>query len=383
MPEQEEEESELMQYSPVGEGVRLDHVEFFVADAAAHAAAMVDEFGFRVCGSAGLGEDGVARSVAVGQGDAVIVFTQGLAEEHPATAYVTRHGDGVGGITLRVDDVRAVFAHAVANGATAVEEPVDLEDDVVATTAVIGGFGDVVHRLVQPAPGAYARGVLLPGFAAASDADASAASERGIVRGIDHFAVCLKADGLVPAAEFYRRALGFREIFQDRILVGSQAMISKVVQNAARDVTFTLIEPDLSADPGQIDAFLKDHGGAGVQHIALATRNIVGTVGDLAGRGTGFLTTPGTYYDMLGDRLSPEAYTVEQLKGLGILADEDHGGQLFQIFAKSTHPRRTFFWEIIERLGAKTFGTRNIKALYEAVARDQEQAHPASEGGLE
>ncbi|MBL1110444.1 4-hydroxyphenylpyruvate dioxygenase [Streptomyces sp. 5-8] len=370
-----------MQYSPAGEGVRLDHVEFFVADAAAHAATMVDQFGFRACGDTGPGEDGPSRSVAVRQGDAAIVFTQGTAEEHPAAVYVDRHGDGVGGITLRVDDVRAVFAHAVANGATVVEEPVDLADDVVATTAVIGGFGDVVHRLVQPAPAADPRGVLLPGFRAVSGAEAAASAERGIVHGIDHFAVCLAADGLTPAVEFYRRALGLREIFEERILVGGQAMISKVVQNAARDVTFTLIEPDLTAQPGQIDAFLKDHDGAGVQHIALAARNIVGTVADLTGRGIGFLTTPAAYYDMLGDRLSPRAYTVEQLRELGILADEDHGGQLFQLFAKSTHPRRTFFWEVIERLGAKTFGTRNIKALYEAVARDQEQVHPAPGGG--
>ncbi|MFJ5520758.1 4-hydroxyphenylpyruvate dioxygenase [Streptomyces griseoluteus] len=370
-----------MQYSPTGEGVRLDHVEFFVADAAAHAASLVDEFGFRVCGGTGLDDESPGRSVVVRQGDAVIVLTQGVAEEHPAAVYVTRHGDGVGGITLRVDDVRAVFTHAVANGATVVEEPVDLTDDVVATTAVIGGFGDVVHRLVQSVPGADARGVLLPGFEAARDMAAPSTAERGVIRGIDHFAVCLPADGLLPAAEFYRRALGFREIFEERVLVGSQAMLSKVVQNAARDVTFTFLEPDLSAQPGQIDAFLKDHGGAGVQHIALAARDIVGTVADLTGHGIGFLSTPGAYYDMLGDRLSPKAYTVEQLQQLGILADEDHGGQLFQIFAKSTHPRGTFFWEVIERLGAKTFGSRNIKALYEAVARDQEQDRPDQEGG--
>ncbi len=173
---------------------------------------------------------------------------------------------------------------------------------------------------------------------------------------------------------FCEAALGMHRIFGEYIEVGEQAMDSSVVQSASGEVTFTLIEPDTSRRSGQIDTFLADHDGAGVQHLAFRTGDIAAAVRSARDRGVAFLTTPGTYYDALAERLGATAIPVETLRELDVLVDQDHGGQLFQIFARSTHPRRTYFVELIERQGAGTFGTANIKALYEAVERQRAAA---------
>jgi 4-hydroxymandelate synthase len=188
---------------------------------------------------------------------------------------------------------------------------------------------------------------------------------------IDHFAACLPAGTLDPTVAFYESALGFSVIFEERIVVGAQAMLSRVVQSASSQVILTLIEPDLSAQPGQIDEFVKNHDGAGIQHIAFKTGAIGPAVSALREREVEFLTAPSAYYRLLTERLQLAAYSVDELQQLNILVDEDHDGQLFQIFAKSTHPRRTFFFELIERLGARTFGSGNIRALYEAVEAER------------
>ena len=133
-----------------------------------------------------------------------------------------------------------------------------------------------------------------------------------------------------------------------------------------------MLAPDPSRGAGQIDTFLKSHGGPGVQHVAFATDDAVRAVRGMRERGVDFLTTPGAYYDALGERVIPRGHTVEELRATHLLVDEDQGGQLFQIFTRSTHQRRTLFHEIVERVGARSFGTANITALYEAVQREQE-----------
>jgi len=165
--------------------------------------------------------------------------------------------------------------------------------------------------------------------------------------------------------------LGFRRIFDEHIVVGAQAMNSIVVQSRSGSVTFTILEPDAAADSGQIDEFLRGHGGAGVQHIAFETDDAVRTVRALADRGVGFLHTPAAYYEQLARRVAVRRHDVADLQKLSLLVDCDHDGQLFQIFTACTHPRGTLFFEIVERLGAKTFGTSNIKALYEAVQAER------------
>lgn len=342
----------------------IDHVEFHVTDAEARAAEFVDLYGFDVV-ARGMYGDGSARSVAVGQRHIVLVLTEGISDAHPASTYVQLHGDGVADIALRTADAHGAFAAAMARGARPVSEPAERGGCVTAT---IGAFGDVVHSFIQreTEPGSVADHCP-PGLTAVNG-PYSGGEEFGR---LDHFAVCLPAGELVPTVEFYRSTLGFSKIFEERIVVGAQAMDSQVVRSESGDVTLTLIEPDLSRQPGQIDEFIKGHGGAGIQHIALSTADIVRSVATLRSRGVEFLDVPDVYYEQLPRRLALASHTVDELRDMRILADSDRDGQLFQIFTRSTHPRRTFFVELLERRGARTFGSGNIKALYEAVEAER------------
>ncbi|WP_342354221.1 VOC family protein [Streptomyces inhibens] len=189
--------------------------------------------------------------------------------------------------------------------------------------------------------------------------------------------MCLEPGRLGPTVEYYERALGFSAVFTERIIVGSQAMDSIVVQNDAGTVTLTLIEPDTTRKPGQIDRFITAHGGAGVQHVAFTSDDIIKSVGLLASRGIEFLDTPSTYYDLVPGRLTLSRHSVDELRDLNILVDQDQDGQLLQIFTRSVHPRGTLFFEVIERLGARTFGSGNIKALYEAVELQENRSRAA------
>lgn len=335
----------------------IDYVEMYVGNLEEVAFVWVDKYAFAVAGTS-RSED--HRSVTLRQGPITLVLTEPTSDRHPGAAYLQTHGDGVADIALSTSDVAAAFETAVRAGADPIREPgqhMEAEPYEPVVTATVSGFGDIVHTLVQR------------DGAAAERPTPQDATDRGDVDllAIDHFAVCLNAGDLGPTVAFYERALGFRQIFEEHIVVGAQAMNSTVVQSATGTVTLTLIEPDRSADPGQIDDFLKDHHGPGIQHIAFSSDDAVRTVRALSRRGVEFLKTPGTYYDMLGDRIALKTHTLNDLRATNLLADEDHGGQLFQIFTASTHPRHTIFFEVIERQGAQTFGSSNIKALYEAV----------------
>ncbi|MFJ2393677.1 4-hydroxyphenylpyruvate dioxygenase [Streptomyces sp. NPDC087843] len=346
----------------------VNHVEFYVADALQQAAQFAAEYGFDPFATSGeLGGHSDHFSIALRQGGIVLVVTEPRSADHPAHSYVSAHGDGVADIALRTTDARAAFGRAVEGGARPLTPPAQPDGSPGGLTAAIQGFGDVRHTFVQ-APDRVGDKVFLPGFPYTAELAPHAGA--GLLD-IDHFAVCLHPGTIDAAVTFYESALGFRLVFEEQIGVGTQAMRSRVVQNESRTVTLTLIEPDPASDPGQIDAFLDSHRGEGVQHIAFRTDDVVGTVSTLGERGVRFLRTPDSYYDLLGKRLTPTGHTTEDLRRLHVLADEDHGGQLFQIFTQSTHPRRTFFLEIIERLGANTFGSSNIKALYEAVEAER------------
>jgi 4-hydroxymandelate synthase len=341
------------------ENMLVDHVEFYVADISRARDWLVDGYGFAVYGTGVATPAAEARSVALGRGDIRLVLTEPLVSDHPGAAYVEKHGDGVAGIAMRVPDAARAFREAVRRGARPVSGPA-AADGVV--TATIMGFGDVTHTFVQRPDGSDER--VLPGLRPV--AEPGAGWDAGLVE-VDHFAVCLEAGQLDPTVDFYVHVLGFDMTFTERIVVGAQAMNSKVVRSGSGAVTLTLIEPDLTRDAGQIDEFVKNHGGAGVQHIAFTARDITAAVGAIAARGVEFLSTPSTYYELLRERLELSRHSVEDLRELNVLADEDHYGQLFQIFARSVHPRKTIFLEIIERVGARTFGSGNIKSLYEAV----------------
>ncbi|MGI5186160.1 4-hydroxyphenylpyruvate dioxygenase [Dactylosporangium sp. CA-152071] len=330
----------------------LDHVMLYVEDIDASVEWFTRRVGLHVIAGAWTDrQHPQVRSVTLGRGQIRLVLAQPLTDDHPGAAYVAVHGDGVADIALHVGDAAAAFEEAVSRGAAPVSAPTT---DAGVRTATIMGVGDVTHTFVD-----YGRGGAT--YAAGGDV-----SMRGLST-TDHFAVCVEAGQLDPTVAFYEQTLGFTMVFAERIAVGAQAIQTKAVQSSSGAVTLTLIEPDVSQEPGQIDQFLKAHGGPGVQHIALATDNIVETVTALRDAGVGFLSAPAAYYTMLADRLTPARHSRDQLEALSVLVDQDHDGQLFQIFAKSVHPRNTVFLEIIERLGAHTFGGANITALYRAV----------------
>jgi 4-hydroxymandelate synthase len=346
----------------------VDHIEFYVEDAERSAAELRTGFGFRVCGQAGP-ETGQSdhRSVLLRQGEVQIVLTSALSPDHPAASYVQAHGDGVATLAFEVSDAAKAFESAIEQGVVPVEQPVARsKDGAEVVTASVLGFGDVAHRFVQRTGN---RAEFLPGVMGMTAADPDEEGE-SLLSIVDHVAICLPAGRLRPTVAMYEKVFGFSQIFEEFIEVGGQAMDSKVVQSPSGKVTFTLIEPVTSREPGQIDTFLARHGGAGVQHVAMLCDDIVGTVQTLQSRGVQFLKTPGSYYDRVQERFASPNLQVEDLRRTNVLIDQDHWGQVFQIFTQSQHVRKTFFWEVIDRHGARTFGSGNIKALYEAVDRE-------------
>jgi 4-hydroxymandelate synthase len=345
----------------------VDHVELYVGDARQTAYYLCTAFGFRIAGQGGP-ETGLTgqRSILLRQGGVQVLLTSALSAGHPVAQYVARHGDGVAVIAFATTDAERAYADAAAAGATPLHPPRRHEHgDSAVVTATVSGFGDVVHRLVERhGPGRE----FLPGpietIAVAPD------TGDDLLRVIDHAAVCLPAGELHGTVGFYERVFGFTEIFTEYIEVGEQGMESRVVQSPSGGITFTLLQPDLGRRAGQIDDFLTWHGGPGVQHLAFGTADIVRAVRTFAGRGIGFAATPASYYDVVRDWLTPADVDVAALRELGVLVDRDHWGLMFQIFTQSMHVRRTLFFELIERHGARTFGTSNIKALYEAKERE-------------
>ncbi|MFD7667726.1 4-hydroxyphenylpyruvate dioxygenase [Streptomyces sp. NPDC059788] len=345
--------------SPLGR-LGLDHVRLLVTDLDAATRWLAGGYGLTVH-ARDAGRTRTVRSAGLGSGSLRLVLAQPLGADTPQAAFVERHGDGVADIAFRVDDAGAAFDLAVSRGARPVAEPAC---HAGVTTAAIAGVGDLVHTFVERPPGLDAR--TLPDLVPAPPA----AGGLGLA-GLDHAAVCIPPGRIRAATEFYRDVLGFGLIFTERLTVGGQGMTTEVVQSPSREVTFTLIEPDASLPRSHVDAFLEDHGGAGVQHLAFSTDDIVRTVGDIASRGIRFMGTPDSYYDGLSSRLTPARHSETELRRHRILVDQDHEGQLFQIFARSVHPRNTLFLEVIERLGARSFGSGNIKALYRAAEAER------------
>ena len=327
----------------------IAYAEFHVEDHVKSAARLVDSWGFTVDERYRRPGSGLDCSLLV-HGGVRLVLSSAAAPGHPAAEYVRRHGDGVAVIAVLCDDARAAFAEAAARGARVIS----------AEEATIAGFGDMAIRFVEASD---------PALAALESDAAGSAGDDGLLELIDHVAVCVPSGELRSTVAAVEQALDLRPIFGEYIDVGAQAMDSIVVQSASGAVTFTLLEPDTTRQPGQIDAFLDAHGGAGVQHLAFRTGDIATAVRTFGAREVEFLTTPGAYYELLEERIGGTRIPTDVLRELNVLVDQDHDGQLFQIFTRTTHPRRTFFLELIERRGAGTFGTANIKALYQAVER--------------
>lgn len=345
------------------------HVGLRVGDPAAWAETLTTRYGFRVMARGSPpGADRPSSTVAVRQGDAVLVLT--AAREHPAP-----HGrvpappcDAVTDIALRVDDVHSAFEEAVARGAEPVAEPAaGRSAEGRYATAAVAAFGRLTHTFVEFA--ADLDPATVPWLAPCPPASVTPQPGTGL-RGIDHFGICLPAEAVEATVAFYTTVFGYETVLTEHIAVGGQAVDTTALRSPAGDMTLVLAAPGPRATrPGLIEDFVARHDGPGVQHIALATGDIIDTVTALRAHGAGFQPTPDTYYEMLASRQGTGRHLLGGLRRLGILADQDEGGRLYQIFTRPLDEAGTFFLEIVERDGATTFGGNNIKALFETAGR--------------
>ncbi|MFI9200053.1 4-hydroxyphenylpyruvate dioxygenase [Streptomyces sp. NPDC053048] len=284
--------------------------------------------------------------------------------------HVAEHGDGVVDLAIEVPDARAAYAYALEHGATGIEEPHELKDEHgTVVLASIATYGQTRHTLVERS--GYS-GPYLPGFVAA-DPIVEPPAKRNF-QAIDHCVGNVQLGRMDEWVTFYNNVMHFtnmKEFVGDDIATEYSALMSKVVADGTRKVKFPLNEPAIAKKKSQIDEYLEFYNGPGVQHIALATNDIVATVRAMRAAGVQFLDTPDSYYDTLGDWAGETRVPVETLRELKILVDRDEDGYLLQIFTKPVQDRPTVFFEMIERHGSMGFGKGNFKALFEAIEREQ------------
>jgi 4-hydroxyphenylpyruvate dioxygenase len=348
-----------------------DHVELWVGNAKQAAYFYEHALGFTRTAYAGP-ETGVRdrASYVLEQGDIRLVVTSGLREDSEITRFACRHGDGAKDIALRVPDAREAYRQTVQRGARGIAEPHWVDDEFGRVElASIATYGENIHTFVNR--GDYA-GPYLPGYVAQPSTN-GAGGGVGLTN-IDHVVGNVELGRMNHWVEFYERAFGMTEMihFSDEdISTEYSALMSKVMTDGQGKIKFPINEPAEGKRKSQIEEYLEFNHGPGVQHIALASTNIVETVEALKERGLLFLTTPESYYDEVPDRVGEIDEDYGDLRRLGILADRDDDGYLLQIFTKTAQDRPTMFFEVIERHGARGFGDGNFKALFEAIEREQ------------
>lgn len=349
-----------------------DHVEFFVGNAKQSAHFYESVYGFEIIAYAGP-ETGLKdkASYVLQQGKIRFVLTTSLYSTSEISDHVRKHGDGVKVLALWVDDATAAFNETVKRGAVPVSEPQYLSDkDGHAIISSIKTYGDTIHTFVERK---NYTGVFLPNYIPFKT---RTFKETVGLQYIDH---CV---GNVPLGEmnqwvkFYEDVMGFKLLmtFDDKdISTEYTSLMSKVVSNGNGFIKFPINEPAAGLKKSQVDEYLDFYNGAGVQHVAIATNDIIKTVTKLKARGVDFLEVPSSYYDNLMARVGKIDEAIEQLKALNILVDRDEEGYLLQIFTKPVEDRPTLFFEIIQRKGAVSFGKGNFKALFEAIEREQDK----------
>jgi len=316
------------------------------------------------------------KAYVLTSGSCRFVITGGVAQDSPMLDHHRVHGDGVSDIALEVPDVDKCVARARAMGATIIVEPHDLSDEHgTVRTAAITAYGDTRHTLVDRS---RYRGPYLPGFIARTSGYVKRdGAPKRLFQALDHVVGNVELGRMDEWVGFYNEVMGFvnmAEFIGDDIATDYSALMSKVVANGNHRVKFPLNEPALAKKKSQIDEFLEFYGGPGVQHLALATNDILRTVDAMRAEGVEFLTTPDSYYQdpELRERIGKVRVPVEELQRRGILVDRDEDGYLLQIFTKPTGDRPTVFFEMIERHGSLGFGKGNFKALFEAIEREQD-----------
>ena len=349
----------------------IDHLELYVGNAAQAAFFFTRAFGFTETAYSGL-ETGRRDRVShvLEQGRIRLVVTGTLAGDDEIGEHHKRHGDGVHKVALSVPDAEAAYWQAVEHGARGVMTPHWAEDEHGRVgLSSVATYGDTVHLFVQRDG---FDGPFLPGFTARDGAPAGTP----LLAGIDHVVGNVELGHMEEWVAYYERVFGMTELIHfsdDEISTEYSALMSKVVTDGSGRLKFPINEPAEGKRKSQIEEYLDYYRGAGVQHVALSTRDIVGAVAELRRRGVDFLPIPGSYYDEVPDRIGEIEQDLADLRRLGILVDRDDEGYLLQIFTKPLGDRPTLFFELIERHGSRGFGEGNFKALFQALEREQER----------
>jgi 4-hydroxyphenylpyruvate dioxygenase len=348
-----------------------DFIEFYVGNAKQTSLFYQHCFGFELIAYRGpeTGSRDVV-SYVLKQGKIRFVITSALKPEHEIQKHVALHGDGVKVLALWVDDAADAYHKAVERGAESAFEPFKTEDEFGhVTMAAIKTYGETIHTLVERS---QYKGVFLPGY----EAKKSLAPVKSLgFKYVDHCVGNVDLGDMNKWVKFYEDVMGFKLLvtFDDKdISTEYTALMSKVVSNGNGFIKFPINEPAKGKKKSQIEEYLDFYKSAGVQHIAIATDDIVHTVESLRNNGIEFLYVPDNYYETVLERVGTIKEDINELKRMNILVDRDEEGYLLQIFTKPIQDRPTVFFEIIERHGAKSFGKGNFKALFEAIEREQE-----------
>ncbi|WP_222983173.1 4-hydroxyphenylpyruvate dioxygenase [Flagellimonas meishanensis] len=361
--------SKLQDFMPIN---GTDYVELYVGNSKQAAHFYKTAFGFQSLAYAGL-ETGLKdrESYVVAQDKIRLVLTSPLKSGTEIGKHIDKHGDGVKVVALWVDDATYAYETAMAKRAKSYMEPIVEEDGTgKVVRSGIYTYGETVHIFVERKD--Y-NGIFLPGFKKWETPDYNPAPTG--LKFVDHMVGNVGWNKMDHWVGFYENVLGFKNIlsFDDNdISTEYTALMSKVMSNGNGRIKFPINEPAEGKKKSQVEEYLDFYEGEGVQHVAVATDDIIKTVRDLKSRGVEFLRVPETYYDAVKDRVGKIDEDIAPLKELGILVDRDDEGYLLQIFTKPVEPRPTMFFEIIQRKGAQSFGKGNFKALFEAIEREQE-----------
>ena len=347
-----------------------DYIEFYVGNAKQAAHFYKTAFGFQSLAYSGP-ETGMKdrASYAIRQNKLTFVLTTPLRPNHSVADHHHKHGDGVKVLALTVEDATSAWEETTKRGGKSYLEPKTLKDDKgEVVMSGIHTYGEVVHLFIERQ---NYHGPFMPGF---RKWESNYNPPQVGIQYVDHCVGNVGWNQMNPWVKFYEEVMGFRNIlsFDDKdISTEYSALMSKVMSNGNGFVKFPINEPAEGKKKSQVEEYLEFYNGEGVQHIAMATNNIIETVTELQKRGVEFLHIPSAYYDTLLDRVGHIDEELNALKRLGILVDRDNEGYLLQIFTKPVEDRPTLFFEIIQRKGAKSFGKGNFKALFEAIEREQ------------
>ncbi|HOZ50310.1 MAG TPA: 4-hydroxyphenylpyruvate dioxygenase [Chitinophagaceae bacterium] len=347
-----------------------DYVELYVGNAKQAAHFYKTAFGFQSLAYCGL-ETGNKEycSYVVAQDKIRLVLTTPFNPESEISDHIRRHGDGVKVIALWVDDARKSYNETMSRGAISVMEPTVFSDENgEVIKAGIKTYGDTIHLFVERK---NYKGIFLPGFEKWNSEYNPPSTG---LKYIDHMVGNVELGAMNKWSDFYANTMGFANLvtFDDKdISTQYTALMSKVMTNGNGRIKFPINEPAKGIKKSQVEEYLDFYGGAGCQHIAVATDDIIFTISEMRKRGVEFLHVPGTYYDTVVDRVGKISEEMSTLKSLGIMVDRDEEGYLLQIFTKPVEDRPTLFFEIIQRKGAKSFGKGNFQALFESIEAEQ------------